>query len=268
MEKEEMQSMEKQNQAMEKENQAMKQEKPLFYREPIALNREAHRRMRVGKSANGYAFAAKTHSVILAPVEFFEACKEYPIIFSTSPEGAVVPIALLGFRAGENLMVDSEGNWDARYIPAYVRRYPFILSETGPDNLTVCVDQAFDGLYTKRDGEPIFTREGAYSDYMKQTMEFLRNFHIQFKNSAPFGEKLKELDLLKPMDALVELNDGQKFALNGFLVVDEQKLQALSDEDLASLFRPGYLALIYSHLLSLSTMSGLVDRLSHLAVAA
>jgi len=253
---------------MEKENQAVNQGKPLFYREPMALNREAHSKMRVAKSPKGYAFAAKTHSVILAPVEFFEACKEYPIIFSTGADGSVLPIALLGFRTDENLMVDGEGNWDARYIPAYVRRYPFILSENDTDNLTVCVDQAFDGLYLKKDGEPIFTKEGGYTDFMKQTMEFLRTFHIQFKNGAPFGAKLQELDLLKPMDALVELNDGQKFALNGFSVVDEQKLQALSDEELGSLFRPGYLALIYAHLLSLSTMSGLVDRLSHLAVAA
>ena len=245
----------------------MNQEQPLFYQEPVALNREVHSKLRVGKSPKGYAFAAKSHSVILAPVEFFEACKEYPIIFSTAADGSVTPIALLGFREGENLFVDVEGEWDARYIPAYVRRYPFILSESGSDDLTVCLDQTYDGLGAA-DGEAIFTPEGAYSDYMKQTMEFLRNFHVQFQNGAPFGEKLKELDLLKPMDALIELNDGRKFALNGFSVVDEQKMQGLSDEELGSLLRPGYLALIYAHLLSLSTMSALVDRLSGLAEAA
>jgi len=237
----------------------MSQEMPLFYQEPVALNRDAHKDMQVGKSPKGYAFAAKSHSVILAPVEFFEVCKEYPIIFSKNDGGKMVPVALLGLREGENLFVDEAGEWAARYLPAYVRRYPFILSETGADDLTVCIDQSFDGIGT---GEPIFTTEGGYTDYMKQMLDLLRNFHVQFKNGADFAEKLQELDLFKPMDALVELKDGRKYALNGFSVVDEEKLQAISDEELAELFRPGYLGLIYAHLLSLSTLSGLVDKLS------
>ena len=241
----------------------MSQNNPLFYQEPTALNREAHSKMLVGKSPNGFAYAGKTHSVILAPVEFFEACKEYPIIFSKTEDGTMVPVALVGLRTGENLFVDAEGAWTGRYIPAYVRRYPFILSETTSNDLTVCFDAAYDGIAVEG-GERIFTKEGAYTDYMKQTMELLRNFHVQFKAGAAFGAKLAELDLFKPMDALVELKDGRKYALNGFFVVDEQKLQTISDEDVAGLFKPGYLALVYAHLMSLSTFSGLVDKLSAL----
>ncbi len=234
---------------------------PLFYQEPISLNKDIHNTLTVGANPKGYAFAAGTHNVILAPVEFYEACKEYPIIFTATPGDKIAPIALLGFREGENLFVDENGVWDGRYIPAYVRRYPFILAETGKNELTVCFDQAYEGLNSE-DGAALFDSEGGYSPYMQRTLDFLRNYHSQYHNNESFTEKLKELDLFKPMDAMVELNDGRKFALNGFSVVDELKLQTLGESDIYSLFKSGYLALIYAHLLSLSTMSSLVDKLA------
>jgi len=239
----------------------MNQQTPLFYKEPIALNKEVHSKLTVGKNPDGYAFASGTHNVILASVEFYEACKEYPIIFTTTPNDKIVPIALLGFREGENLFVDEDGVWAGRYIPAYVRRYPFILAETGRNELTVCFDQAYEGLNSE-DGATLFDSEGGYSPYMQQTLGFLRNYHDQYKNNEAFTNMVKELDLFKPMDALVELNDGRKYALNGFMVVDEQKLQAIGEDDLYALFKDGYLSLIYAHLLSLSTMSGLLDKLA------
>ena len=98
-----------------------------WYERPVLLDRERHRRRRV-QPAGGFAFARRAHSLVLAAAEFNEACKEYAIVFTRSPAGKVVPVAMLGLRAGDNLFVGEDGRWDARYVPAFVRRYPFVLA--------------------------------------------------------------------------------------------------------------------------------------------
>ena len=100
----------------------------LFYEKPVPLNKNAHSGKKIRQAAHIFAFAGKTNSVVLAGVEFSEAAKEYPIVFAQSDE-TVVPVAMLGLRNEENLYVDEKGDWDAGYIPAFVRRYPFVLAE-------------------------------------------------------------------------------------------------------------------------------------------
>src|SRR5204862_1407959 len=96
---------------------------PLFYENPIALNSETHRNLKIKPSSEGLKFSGKTNSVLLAGVEFAEACKHFPIVFAKISEQLVLPVALLGFRDLENLFVDASGQWQSEYVPAYVRRY-------------------------------------------------------------------------------------------------------------------------------------------------
>ena len=103
-------------------------------------------------------FAGETNSVILAGVEFSEAAKEYPIVFTQAGD-KVVPVAMLGLRNEENLFVDDKGGWDGRYIPSFVRRYPFVLAETGETGQqAVCIDDAYEG-FNDDEGEPLFAGE-------------------------------------------------------------------------------------------------------------
>ena len=85
----------------------------IFYERVVALNDKIHGGLRV-RPASSFAYAARTNSVPLLTSEFFEAAREYPIVFARGEAGPVAA-ALLGLREAENLFVDRDGEWDARY---------------------------------------------------------------------------------------------------------------------------------------------------------
>jgi len=235
----------------------------LFYENPVALNKVDHKDMKIKPMVNNYKFAAKTNSVILAGVEFTEAAKEYPIVFAQSGE-RIVPVALLGLRNEENLFVLEDGTWDARYVPAFVRRYPFVLAETGEDGnqRVVCIDESFDG-FSKEDGEPLFDGEEA-TPILQQALDFLEEYQKQYMRTEVFIKRLQDCDLLVSLNAKIDMADGAQFALTGLLAMDEKKLLALSDEKSLEFFRSGELAWVYCHLMSLGCMGGMVQRIGKL----
>jgi hypothetical protein len=231
---------------------------PLFYQDPVAINADQHRDLIVAPSPKAYTFAATAHTVLLNAVEFYEACREYPIIFSLTPEGDFVPLALLGLQQGENLFVDASGAWQATYIPAYVRRYPFIAADTGTETFPVCIDQTYDGLNIDG-GQRIFDEAGQLTDYCRHIQAFVTDFQQQHVLTQAFTAKLKELELFQPIDANVQLNDGRKFLVQGLFSIDENRLGRLGDVNVLDLFRKGYLGLIYAHLASIKNLQKLVN---------
>jgi hypothetical protein len=199
--------------------------------------------------------------VFLAAVEFSRACREYPIVFGDDGQ-MVFPLAVLGLRDGENLFVTPEGGWNAVYVPAYVRRYPFILStQPGSDNLTVCIDRAYPNLNTDEDGQALF-EEGQESTFLKESLDFLKDFQTQYAMTVQLSARLKEWGILESMQANIELNGGSKLNMGGFLVVNRQRLATLAPEQLAELVQNGTMELIYLHLNSLDNFARLVERLS------
>ncbi len=233
----------------------------LFYDKPVALNKVTHQDTKIKLTDGNYDFAKRTNSVILAGIEFTEAAKEYPIVFAQSGE-SIVPVALLGLRNEENLFVEDDGTWDARYIPAFVRRYPFVLTAV-PDSQqqVVCIDESYPGFDAK-DGEALFSADGEPTPILAKAMEFLEEYQRQYRRTETFLTRLQENDLLMSLNAKVDLVDGKQFALTGLLAVDERKLLELGDEKALEMFRSGELAWIYCQLMSLGCMSRMVDRIA------
>ena len=229
---------------------------PQFYLNPVVLDADLHKGLGISPSPRGYSFAAQAQTVILAGAEFFEAGREFPIIFIQTDNGRMLPVALLGLEREENLFVDRQGDWQGSYIPAYVRRYPFINTEGGV--MAVCFDEFFDG-FNAPESVPLF-QEGGPSQKLKEIAEFLKDYYLQMTRTEEMGAMLVQAGLLKQIDAQVNLKDGRSFGLNGMLVVDEQRLNMLPDLDLVRLFRSGMLALIHAHLLSLKSFGALMDR--------
>lgn len=231
----------------------------MFYDKPVALNRETHKNLRIAPVDN-FKFAAKTNSITLASIEFIEVSKEYPIVFAKISDEVMVPVALLGLRNNENLYVDAEGNWDARYIPAFVRRYPFVLAENDGTQFTVCIDEAYPGLNNK-DGQALFDEKGGNTPFLQNALDFMNSYQAQFKLTEDFVRQLRELDLLIEISAKAELAGGENYLLSGIMVIDEQKLLKLGKDDAFDLFKSGKLGWIYAHLISLSNMSRLLDKM-------
>ncbi|MBF0444161.1 MAG: SapC family protein [Magnetococcales bacterium] len=238
----------------------------IFYDKPVPLNKEAHKDLKIGPNEGGFSFAKNTNSVLLSGMEFANAAKEYPIIFIKAGK-SILPIALLGFRTDENLFIDDDGKWDAKYIPAFVRRYPFILSEApgsgdkdGAKELTVCIDEDFPGLSTE-EGSPLFDEDGNQTELLKNAISFLQEYQSQYQRTEIFVNRLKELDLLTGYTANAELADGEKISMGGLFVVDEKKLMELEKKKAMELFRSGELSWVYAHLLSLSNMNAVISRM-------
>ncbi|OHC63023.1 MAG: hypothetical protein A2040_16745 [Rhodocyclales bacterium GWA2_65_19] len=230
----------------------------MFYERVVALSDQTHADLKV-RPATSFAYAAKTNSVPLLASEFFEAAREYPIVFAHGEAGPV-PAALLGLRENENLYVDSAGKWDARYVPAFVRRYPFVPGKGAQGELLVCIDEASQ-CFDAKEGEALFVA-GKPSAQLEHAMKFLTEFHQAAGTTELLGRRLQELGLLRQADSLAQLNDGSQFRLNGLNVVDEARLRELDRDTVQELFANGTLAVIYAHLMSMGNLGALVDRLS------
>lgn len=229
----------------------------LFYDNPIALNSVTHRNLKMKASDEGLKFTGKTNSVLLAGVEFPEACKHFPIVFSKTAGNRALPMALLGFRDSENLFVDAGGRWTSEYVPAYIRRYPFVLAKSDAgQEMTVCIDESYPG-FGADEGLPLFSKGGEPTDYLKGVLSFLQDYQAQLQHTELFLQTLLDFDLLTDVSASVSLPGGERYSLTGLMMVDERKLQALPDEKVMRLFRSGELAWVYSHLVSISNFSRL-----------
>ncbi|MDP2157343.1 MAG: SapC family protein [Nitrospirota bacterium] len=229
-----------------------------LYRQPVVLNSETHKAIKVAP-VKDYGFAAEMNSSIVVCQEFLEAAKYYPIVFSNTKD-VITPVALLGISS--NLSVDSVGTWqEDTYIPAFIRRYPYILAEglAGDGSLSVCVDSEYAGFDAK-DGVRLFTDDGKNTPALDKAIEFMRTYHNQFEITKAFVSQIRDLNIFRAVDANISLTGGKKFTIKNLSMIDEQALLKLSDEQLIKLVRSGALAWIYAHLYSLTNFSKIVTR--------
>ena len=232
----------------------------LIYETVVPLSFARHRDSSVEIGGN-YSFSGKVNSVPLMAVEFPQAAADYAIVFAGT-QGNIMPAVILGLRGNENLYLSKDATWEAKYIPAFVRRYPFVFS-TSPDEqrFVLCIDEEFAGFNREGRGQRLFGDDGKPSPYVEQILKFLQEYQAQFRLTQSFCKKVQELDLLEPMQAQVELGSGERFLLGGFMAVNRTKLKAVSADKLAELAKSDELELIYLHLQSIRNFTALKDRL-------
>jgi len=233
----------------------------LIYERAVAVNNQKHKDCSV-KTGSNYDFAKNINSVPLTAIEFTNATPEYSIVFAGS-EDAVMPAVILGFRDNENLYLADDGKWNSQYIPAFIRRYPFIFSSSDDGKqLSLCIDEEFTGLNKNGVGERLFDSEGEKTQYLQRVLNFSSEYQGQFQRTQTFSKKLKELNLLEPMHAQITLATGKKMDLGGFQVVSRERLNKLTNKQIGSLVKSGELELIYLHLQSLRNFNTMVDRVT------
>ncbi|MGX9351651.1 SapC family protein [Shimia sp. W99] len=233
----------------------------LFYENAVPVSSERHKSISVKTGAN-YKFAEKVNSVPLTAIEFGQASVEYPIVFSGNDE-AVMPCAILGATATKNLFVQDDGTWGGKYVPAFVRRYPFVFAQDkSANNLILHIDESYDGCNKEGRGERLFDSDGSQTQYLKNVLAFLQDYQQRFNRTQIFCKRLVDLGLLRPMEAQFNLPTGQRQSLSGFQTVDREKLKALSDEDLGNMMRTDELECIYLHLSSLRHFGSIAERFS------
>lgn len=231
----------------------------MIYENAVPISDEVHRNLAV-RQGTTFGFSAALNSVPLVVAEFEKASAEYPIIFAGEGE-AMTPAVVVGLRSDENLCVTESGSWDGDYVPAFLRRYPFVFSGGGEgEQLTLCIDTAFDGVNEDGKGERLFDCEGNRTQYLNTMLQFASDYQTQHAVTRAFTDRLRDLDLLEAATATASLPDGSRLSLSGFQRVSADRLAALGDTEVIDLFRSGMLGAIHAHLASMSRLSGLLAR--------
>jgi hypothetical protein len=239
----------------------------LIYNEVVPVTRERHGKLSL-KPTTSFEFAGETNSVPLLAQEFGMAGLHFPIVFSEGGDGHV-PAAILGVRDKENAFVAKDGSWSAPYIPAFLRRYPFIFAtDEKAETFTLMVDRTYPGLNSGGKGERLFDADGEQTQFLKNAINFLSEYQAHYERTRAFGNSLNELGLLEPGEIHLPLPGDPERRLRGFKIVSRDKLRALSAETLARLNASGELELIYLHLFSLGNLPRLQEKLAAAAAPA
>ncbi|HYC45993.1 MAG TPA: SapC family protein [Burkholderiales bacterium] len=232
----------------------------LIYDSVVPLSSARHATASI-ETTHSYAFSAGVNAVPLMAVEFLRAAAEYAIVFTPAGD-EIMPAVVLGIRNDQNLYLTADAQWQAKYVPAFIRRYPFVFSTSADSaTLTLCIDESYPGLNNEGRGERLFTDERKPSPYADQVLKFLQEYQASFQRTRAFGKRVKEAGLLEPMEAQVTTPKGEKFSLGGFMAVSRQKLRALSGDTLASLAKTDELELLYLHLYSMRNFNEVKERL-------
>ncbi|MEM6811032.1 MAG: SapC family protein [Pseudomonadota bacterium] len=221
---------------------------PLFYNAPIPLDAKEHKDL--GLKVNfGLGFTRGVNAVPINMIEMPQICHYYPIGFA--PDESATPVAILGLRDNENLFLDDKDQWTQNtYIPAYIRRYPFIFSEIpGKDQLSLCIDLDQDIIESGGD-QPFFDKEGKPSQLSQNALEFCKSYHAAAQQTMQFGQAMNEADLLVERQAEIQIAGGKRINFAGFRIIDEEKLSKLDDKVFLEWRAKGWLPFIYAHLFS------------------
>lgn len=234
---------------------------PLFYSALEALNVGQHGDKKIRAMEKAPMFAT-THAIPATVDEFALLQRHYPIVFSVGD--TPVPLVLMGLSEGINVFLDEEGKLhDAMmYVPAYMRRYPFLLARLRPDTdeLSLCYDPTSGSIGDFDDGRPLFDGDQP-SEATKAILEFCEQFETAGQRTAVFIEELKKSGLLMDGEVAIQPEGAeQPFVYRGFQMVDEEKLRELRGDELRKMNQNGMLALIYAHLFSLSQIREVFSR--------
>jgi len=232
----------------------------LIYESAVPVSATRHAQVSLAPAAD-YAFSASVNAVPLMAVEFLNAATEYAIVFTMAGED-LIPAVVLGVRGGQNLYLSSDRKWQAKYIPAFIRRYPFVFSNSADGKtLTLCIDESHPGVNREGRGERLFGDDAKPTPYVERVLKFLQEYQLHFERTRQFGRRIKELGLLEPMHAQVTTPKGEKLSLNGFLSVKRDKLRQLDGDALAKLAKTDELELLYLQLHSMRNFNEVKDRL-------
>jgi hypothetical protein len=238
----------------------------LFYSKPEPLSRDLHGKIGLRRMDKPFGFAAGSNVVPLTVAEFAMAGLSYPIIFAGD---RYQPLAVMGVGQNANLFVKPDGSFEiGAYIPAYIRRYPFVLAtDQTRGQLVVCIDRDASMLGEDYD-LPFFDDKGQPTDYTNGCVQFCNDFETEGRRTESFITLLRELDLFEVKRSTFtppnpDGTPGQTQPIAEYFAVSEEKLKALPTEKLKELVDNGALNQMYAHLMSLAGW----DRLIALTIA-
>ena len=240
---------------------APNQNLPLLYSAIEPLNATQHGKLKV-RAIDRIPQVAQSHAIPITVDEFALAQRHFPIVFSIGDNP--VPLALMGLNEGVNVFLDENGRplENNFYIPAYIRRYPFLLARLRPDSdeLSLCFDPSSNAVGEFEDGQALFDGDKP-SEATTAILQFCEQFEAAGQRTGAFMEELSKADLLMDGEVAIQPEGAeQPFIYRGFRMVDEEKLRNLRGDELRRMNQNGILPLIYALLFSLSETRNVFGR--------
>lgn len=233
---------------------------PLLFNDLSPLSSVDHASWKARRSDTA-PFLSKQHAIPVTIDEFAVAQRHYPIIFSAGDNP--VPLALMGLNEGINTFVDDDGKLIGDvYVPAYVRRYPFLLARLREDaeELSLCFDPTADAIGPYDEGDALF-EDGKPTEAVQSILAFCEQFEQAGQRTTAFMQELSDQKLLMDGEVSIQVADNeQPFIYRGFQMVNEEKLRELRGDTLRKMMKSGLLPLVHAHLFSLQTMREIFGR--------
>ncbi len=228
--------------------EALARNLPVFYQDPHPITLERHGFAGLNPSPK-LGFTRDTNSVPVTVVEFFEAARSYPIVFTTGAKP--LPIALVGIEP-KNYFLQPDDLWKKGcYIPAYVRRYPFILMEVPTmQQWVLCIDEASPQFASLKPEQKLYQEDQKPSELSQNALEFCRSYQAHYEMTEAFCAAIVEAGLLEEKATEMLLPDKTKYNLHGFQLLSEEKFHALPETTIMQWYRKGWIGLVYAILMS------------------
>lgn len=231
---------------------------PLFYRKIVPLDNVRHRELRLARKANVFPFARGANLVPAVIDEFGAAMAHLPIAFVPGA-GQPAAVFVLGLEPGSNLFLEADDSWAGRYVPAYLRRYPFIVGDVKGGDALLCFDEADEGI-SRKDGERLFTEAGEAGPLVKQARDLSANYKRAADRTDEFCATLQKLGLFSSVTLNAQTPDRGNMVVHGLFTIDEAAVDRLGSEDLKLLHEKRFLKPIFQHLASMGAIAKLADR--------
>lgn len=234
---------------------------PLLYSGLEPLNRQAHGDKSF-RRIDAVPGIGQTHAIPVTVDEFILCSRHYPVIFSSGD--TPVPLALMSLHEGTNTFFDADGRRteDHAYMPAYIRRYPFLLARLTEDSdqLSLCFDPTSGAVGEDGEGEKLFDGDNP-STAVTEILNFCEQFEQAGQRTAAFMQQLQDMKLLMEGEVAIQPEGSeQPFIYRGFQMIDEQKFRDLRGDELRKMNQNGTLAIIFAHLFSLSLVRDIFAR--------
>jgi hypothetical protein len=228
--------------------------------ELVELSSTQHQGLKVRVNC-GVEVAATQQIVKLRVNEVGRAAGNFPIFFTRSAQdGALVLSALTSFESQQNMFV-KDGQWQSTYQPSAIKTFPFFLMRSKSDakSYTIGIDEK-NQVFSREHGELLFEENGKASMQLSRAKVLLEADIQNDIHTFQFGKELEQMGLLKSIDLVVQYQDGTNQSITGLITIDEDKINALSAEQLHGLNQQGYLVQIHALLISIYQLNSIIQK--------
>ena len=230
----------------------------------VLLNNIDHGDIRV-KPGRGAEYGDCVNQVVIAPTEFGDIHKEFPIVFRKDEDGHWQSVALLGFANGENLFLEGTA-WSSNYIPAMLARGAFSIGinregDAGGDAM-INIDLDYPGVGAPN-GQRLFLPQGGNAPFLEHVTRILRTLYSGLEVRQHFFDSLERHNLIEPVEITADASAELKFVVKGFSTVSQDRLAALDGASLQELNRSGVLYDAHLVLSSLTNLPRLIEMKRH-----